>query len=108
MKKVFSAESMIEATHVVNLLQAEGIRAELRNSGLSGIVGELPFLEAWPQVWVANLDQARALEVVESFRAGVGADGEPWNCPRCGERIEPQFGECWQCGSEPAEEGVKT
>lgn len=106
MRKIFSAESIFEVTHLVNLLEAEGIPAQLRNTGLAGIVGELPFLEAWPQVWVANLDHARALEVVESFRAGVGAEGEPWNCPRCGERIEPQFGECWQCGSEPEADGT--
>ena len=30
---------------------------------------------------------------------------DPWTCPDCGERIEPQFTECWNCGaSKPANE----
>jgi hypothetical protein len=33
---------------------------------------------------------------------------EPWTCPQCGERIEGQFGVCWQCGAErPFEEEIE-
>jgi hypothetical protein len=27
----------------------------------------------------------------------VGADSFSWVCPKCKERLEPQFNECWNC-----------
>jgi GYF domain 2 len=24
---------------------------------------------------------------------------QPWNCPKCNERLEPQFDSCWRCGT---------
>jgi hypothetical protein len=98
MKRVYTAESLVQVVHVRNVLQAEGIRTELRNERLGGAVGEIPFLEAWPELWVAELDFDRAQELIDLELHSHGIEEPEWTCPGCGERVEGQFNECWQCG----------
>lgn len=98
MKKLTSAESLILINHYRNLLEAEGIRTEIRNQHLGSIMGEVPFFETWPQLWVINdLDFDRAQQLLES--ADAEAPTEPWVCGNCGEQNEGQFSACWKCGT---------
>lgn len=99
LKRVYTAETLVQVVHVQNLLAASGIVAELRNARLAGALGEIPFLETWPQLWVDDPAFARANELIERNMRGAGETGEPWTCPGCGERIEGQFTECWRCGA---------
>ena len=93
------AKTVAEAHLIKGILEAEGIAGEVRGESLSGAVGTLPLYEAWPSVWVADGDAARANElVIEAFRR-EDAGGEVWTCPGCGEQLEAQFSECWQCGT---------
>lgn len=97
MKKLTSAETIVTITHYQNLLAAEGIRTEVRNQHLGGIMGEMPVFETWPQLWIVNdLDFDRATQLLESV------DSEPhgaaWTCSKCGEENEGQYGACWKCG----------
>lgn len=105
MKRVYTAESLVQVVHIRNLLEAEGIRAELRNERLGGAVGEIPFLEAWPELWVEELDFDRAQELIELELHSHGLAEPDWTCAGCGERIEGQFGECWNCGRVRPEPG---
>ena len=100
MKRVYTAESVVQVMHVKNVLAAEGIRAELRNDRLGGVIGEIPFLETWPELWVAELDFERAQELIEQELHGPGLQEPPWKCRACGEEIEGQFMECWNCGAD--------
>lgn len=98
MKKLTSAESIITINHYKNLLAAEGIATRVRNEHLGSIVGEMPFVETWPQLWVVNdLDFDRAMQLIESVEAE--SPTAPWQCRRCGEENEGQFGACWKCGA---------
>ena len=99
MRKVHTAESVIEIAHLRNLLESEGIPCEVRNDRLGGVVGEIPFVECWPQLWVRDAgDVLRARGLIETaLRPATAA--EAWTCPGCGERIEPQFAQCWQCAA---------
>ena len=99
MKQVYSAESIVQVTHVRNLLEAQGIRCELRNERLSGVIGDIPFLETWPELWVDELDFDRAQELIEQEVHGPGLDEPSWKCPSCSEVVEGQFSECWNCGT---------
>jgi len=103
-KRVYTAESIVQVTHVRNVLAAEGIASELRNDRLVGVIGEIPFLETWPELWVDELDFERAQELVEQELHGPGLEEPDWTCPACGEHIEGQFTECWSCGQERARE----
>ncbi len=68
MKKVTSADSLVTINHYKNLLTSEGIVAFIRNEHLGGILGEMPFQEVWPELWVENdLDYDRALQLIDSF-----------------------------------------
>ena len=98
MKRVFRAASLIQVAHARNLLTAAGIESEVRNQFLAGAMGELPMLETWPQLYVDDADEYRAIRVLGEAAAPKG--GAPWTCTACGERLEPQFTSCWRCGAE--------
>lgn len=98
MKKLTSAESLITINHYKNLLASEGIPTEIRNQHLGSIMGEMPFFETWPQLWVVNdLDFDRATQLIESL--DTESVGDSWECSRCGEQNEGQFAACWNCGA---------
>jgi hypothetical protein len=97
MKRVFSTFNLQAAHHSRNLLEAEGIRAVVRNEILSSAMGELPPAECQIEVWVLReADAARASEILRQPSVG----GPPWKCPACGETSEGQFTQCWRCGTE--------
>jgi hypothetical protein len=101
LRKVHTAESLVEVAHLQNLLQAAGIASYVRNERLAGAMGEIPFLECWPELWVVESGQslrARGL-IDEALRPSPASDD--WQCPQCGETIEGQFALCWNCGAAP-------
>jgi len=53
-KKLTSAPTAITIHHYRNILMAEGIASEVRNEHFGGILGDMPFTETWPQLWVLN------------------------------------------------------
>lgn len=98
MKLLMRCEHALAAAHFAGALRAAGIDCEVRNTVLSGALGEIPFLECAPQIWIRNaLEEARARELVDELRRPVA--GEPWICAQCGEALEPQFSQCWNCGA---------
>jgi hypothetical protein len=98
MKLLLRCEHAIAAAHLAGALRAAGIDCEVRNTTLSGAVGEIPFLECAPQLWLRNdLDEPRARELLAQLRRPV--EGSPWVCAACGETLEPQFSQCWNCGA---------
>ena len=103
MRKVHTAESLVEIAHLRNVLEAEGIACTVRNDRLAGVVGEIPFVECWPELWVLETGhtlRARAL-IEEALRTPAGAAA--WRCPGCGETVEAQFAVCWHCGAAAGE-----
>jgi hypothetical protein len=103
MKLVARADHPLQAAIWADTLRAAGIRCEVRNTTLSGAMGEIPFLECAPQVWVLHEgDEPRAVELLRQLREPMR--GAPWRCAECGEECEPSFGSCWKCGAtRPAE-----
>jgi len=96
-KLVARADHPLQAAIWADTLRAAGIGCEVRNTTLSGAMGEIPFLECAPQLWVLDeRDEARAIDVLQQLRRPV--TGTPWRCTGCGEESEPQFGICWKCG----------
>jgi hypothetical protein len=98
LRKVCSAESILEIAHLRNILEAAGIACVVRNEKLAGALGELPLFDCWPELWVIrNGDQLRARGLVDCARDLPQPRGPDWQCPRCGELVEAQFDECWRC-----------
>ena len=100
MKKLTTSESLVTISHWKNLLESEGIRCELRNQHLGSIMGEMPFVEVWPQLWIVNdLDFDRAQQLL-SADAAAESPSESWQCHHCGEENEGQFAACWNCSTQ--------
>ena len=98
MKLIARADHPLQAAIWADTLRAAGIRCEVRNTTLSGAMGEIPFLECAPQVWLLNEgDETQAREILLQLRLPIV--GAPWRCAECGEESEPQFGTCWKCGT---------
>jgi hypothetical protein len=95
--KVRVAQNPTEAQLFKGLLESNGIPSEIRHEALFGARGEIPWTEAFPEVWVVNDNQAsQAFEVLNN----PSTEGHPWLCAYCGESVEPQFTACWQCNAE--------
>ena len=104
MKKVTTASSLIIISHYKNLLVSEGIEAFIKNQYLGSVMGEIPFQEAWPELWVMNdidLDRARQL-IDESIQDE--SPSENWTCSKCKAENEGQFALCWQCQAPSPDE----
>ena len=100
MQRVFCDSDLVLSGLVRSVLETAGIHCLVRNQYLTGALGELPVNECWPQVWVVSDDDApRALRLIAQTLPRDGAHGECWTCPDCGEQLEAQFGQCWQCGA---------
>ncbi len=101
MKKlyIFNYSDRPQAGLLKEILEHEGIECVLRNDQLSSAIGEIPFIECYPELWVID-DEAfpRAQLFLESWLEGDSIIADPWVCPICGEEIEGQFGACWSCG----------
>ncbi len=99
MHLLYSSLKLLEVHHLKNLLEAEGIRCQIRNELLSRLAGEIPFTVCAPELWLLDerdLDKARRI-VADFGRAAVAQP--PWQCPDCGEALEGQFSACWHCGA---------
>ena len=97
MKKLTSSESLVTVHHWKNLLESEGIACQIRNEHLGSVMGEVPFVEVWPQLWIVNdLDFDRARQLL-SADAVAESPQDPWQCRHCGETNEGQFAACWNC-----------
>ncbi|MDI4637306.1 MULTISPECIES: DUF2007 domain-containing protein [Halomonadaceae] len=97
--RVFAYPNALLVSHVHNVLESAGVRAELRNLTLGGGAGELPLGECEPEVWVAPHNAARARTLVREALEGPGEARPDWSCPGCGEHLEGVFETCWACGT---------
>lgn len=85
--------------HLRQVLEDHGIRCLIKNEYLAGGLGELPFNECWPELWVLDeADHRYAGEIAAGILESREPGREPWRCPDCGEELEGQFTDCWRCG----------
>lgn len=102
MKKVYESIDYSRVGHFQSILESSGIKTEIRNEGGSGVAGEVPFTQVYPELWVlSNADEKPAREIIAAYRREnpEQAPPPPWTCPGCGETVEGQFAECWNCSS---------
>ncbi len=84
------------------MLQREGVKCLVRNEELFAGLGEIPFTECYPELWVVDDEvYPRAQSLLRQYMEAAGDDQPAWRCPGCGEKIEGQFNTCWNCGSSP-------
>lgn len=86
-----------EAEMAADLLQAHGIQAHIVTDDGGGNIPGQSFVQGI-MVKVADQDFQRAKEILNLSAAHEAAE-QSWKCPQCGESIEGQFTECWNCGT---------
>ena len=92
------ADNLMIATLWQRMLETEGIACDIRNRYIGAAVGELPADQVAPQLWVRrDQDLPRARRLLDEFRAP--AKSAAWCCFSCGELVESQFFQCWNCGA---------
>jgi len=94
-KRVFSSYDQTAVYHARNLLENAGIETLVKNAILSSAMGELPPAECQAELWVLNDPDERRAQEILSAQAATGPD---WTCT-CGEKLGPQFTQCWRCGA---------
>lgn len=90
-------------------LDALGIPYMIKNEYASGAMGELPWQDTQPELWlIDDTWQARAKQVIEALMAqGVSSKREhtqEWVCRNCEEINGAAFDFCWQCEHQRHEE----
>jgi len=103
MKRVYSGKDALMTGHLKNVLAMFGIECVAKNLDLASAAGELPPIECWPEIWVVkDREAARASAILKKTLAPLVSVKKPWLCDGCGEKIEGQFSECWNCGRSRA------
>lgn len=98
MKRVHIAPTLLDAQLAADMLSSLGIATHILNANAAGALGELPFMQAQPEVWVDDdTQERRAREALADFPNPTA--GEEKTCPNCSERNPGNFLSCWQCGS---------
>ena len=99
MIKVFESFDFSRVGQMQSLLEAHGIRTFVRNQYGSSVMGEVPFVEVVPQLFILDdQDLTRALELLQPVCSSDVTDSH-WSCPACGADVEGNFDRCWNCGA---------
>lgn len=82
-----------------NMLAEEGISCLLKNDRLSCLIGEIPFVECFPELWVIDDEVYPRARLLLSgwLKHETGEESDPWFCPACGESCAQHFAVCWNC-----------
>lgn len=100
MKKVYSADNLLQTAQIKGLIESNNIPCVIKNQNLSSAMGEIPPIECWPEVWILDDDfYDRAMDLIKLWQNGSSRKTEDWIC-ECGEHLEGQFTACWSCGRE--------
>lgn len=96
MIRVYTHENRLLVWNVYNLLQNQGIDANVLNDYAGGGVGDLSVFETWPQLWIKHeTDLPEATRIV----AALAKPESDINiiCQQCGEENPESFTLCWCC-----------
>ncbi len=105
MLKIYSAESIIDAQLLCDLLGDHRIEAIVKGGYLTGAIGELP-PDQLVSVWIADGEQKeQAAEIIKDFEARRQIVGKDVFCPHCGEVNQSSFRLCWSCSESLNHDG---
>ncbi len=97
---IYTTATLPEAQMLVERMQQAGITALVLNSYAQGATGEIPVDQAYPQIWLENVeDQSRAMEIIQEYES-IPLNLDWVFCRHCSERNPGNFDVCWKCGKE--------
>lgn len=99
MIKLFSSSDIFLFQTVKSELDALNIPYMVKNEFASGAMGELPWQEAQPELWL--IDEGwftKANKVVSVVEENAKESAQrAWQCSHCHEHNGGAFDVCWQC-----------
>lgn len=102
MKKVYTNQNIALAGAMKSYLEENDIASVYRNEFSSSVMGEVPFFDVWPELWVDDHDSEGAIELLKLLQEKqiIGPD---WFCKICKESNPSNFEICWQCEKSNAD-----
>lgn len=98
MIRIYQAANLPQAHLLAGLLRHAGIAVRIFNENAQGGMGEIPFGETYPEIWIENAaDKLRADTVIAAFE-GAPVDSGSVFCRSCSEENPANFELCWKCG----------
>lgn len=99
MKKLYSAENRLLVFHIKNLLEAEGVKVQLKNEFAGGGIGDLAPLDTWIELWVDDDEMDDAGHKLNHIIHGLeNPSKKTVICKHCSEESDAHFKVCWNCG----------
>ena len=99
MIRIYQAADLPQAHLIAGLLRQAGIDARVLNENAQGGLGDIPFGETYPEVWIINApDFARAKGMIADFECAPIESGSIF-CRTCQEENPANFELCWHCGA---------
>lgn len=98
MIKVFENFDFHRVGQMQSLLESHGIRTFIKNQYGSSVMGEVPFVEVIPQLYILEERDLAAANKLLLLDLPVRAPEEDWVCAECGVDVEGTFARCWKCG----------
>jgi len=95
MIRIQSSLNSTEIHNLKNVLESYGIACEVRGEFRRSAMGEIPITDSFVELWVIDDDQEEAARriLADAQTTPVGL----WTCSSCGEAVEEQFDQCWNC-----------
>lgn len=99
MLRVYEASDLQDAHILLGLLKQGGIPARVFNEHARSGLGDIPFGETYPSVWIEDeRDLVPARRIVVDYQNQPAVSGTV-QCPACGEESPANFAVCWNCGA---------
>ena len=97
MKKLDTFNDIVTANIYKAKLEMADIDILIKNDYPPGI--SISLGNQLPELWVIHdQDLARAREIIQQVDQPDKSNQSDWTCKKCGEKLDAQFDECWQCG----------
>lgn len=101
--KIYTSDNVAMVGSLRNYLEQHEINAEIRNEFSAGVMAELGFANAWPELWVLAEDAEAAKQLLKKVDPNKETNSGPdWLCKYCRESNPFNFEVCWQCNAQNA------
>jgi len=97
MYKVYTHPNLAILASMKGLLETYNIQADIQNQYAQGAIGELSFIDSWPELWVkTERDYIAAKNILKTD----DEHHEDWTCQQCNELNNASFDFCWKCSHQ--------
>ena len=98
MKRVFTCSNTLELQAYKEALKRADIDIFVKNEYIAGAIGEVPFTEAWPEIWIIQeTDEQDAIDLCQKLEQEMKKPKQEWQCHHCDEINDGSFEFFWQC-----------